>query len=140
MAASKLEALREAIRTKLDAVVADAAGKVVDTAVPTPTPPTETKLTSLWTIASGVISKLVVEVEQQDVTPDVPGADKKTLVLETLAKFYDDVIAPLDIPYVPGIVEKTVVDPALRKVFLELASGTIDVLVSIYNKVGFVPA
>lgn len=62
------------------------------------------------------------------------GADKKAAVLAAVGVFYDNVIAPLDIPYVPELLEKRFVDPALRSLFLRLAEGLIDTLVAMLNR------
>lgn len=65
---------------------------------------------------------------------DVAGADKKTAVLAALATFFDDVIAPLDIPSVPNLLESTVVDPAMRMVFLGMAGWVIEIFVAKLGK------
>lgn len=62
------------------------------------------------------------------------GADKKAAVIAALGKFYDEVIAPLDIPSIPNIVESTVVDPAIRMVFMGMASYFIEFFVSKLGK------
>lgn len=65
---------------------------------------------------------------------ELPGAEKKAAVMAALGKFFDDVIAPLDIPTVPNILESTVVDPALRMVFLGMANYVIEFFVSKLGK------
>lgn len=65
---------------------------------------------------------------------DIAGADKKAAVLAALGKFYDEIIAPLDIPSVPNIVESTVVDPAIRMVFMGMAGYFIEFFVSKLGK------
>ena len=40
----------------------------------------------------------------------VPGADKKAMILKMAHEFYDAVIAPLDLPYVPKILAEPALD------------------------------
>ena len=64
----------------------------------------------------------------------VPGADKKAAVMDGIGKLYDAVIAPIDIPYIPEIVEASVVDPALKKLVLAAADGLVEFFVSKLGK------
>jgi hypothetical protein len=64
---------------------------------------------------------------------DIAGADKKAAVLEALGTFYDTVIAPLDIPGIPNLIEGTV-DIALRSVLLKGADYFIEYFVSKLGK------
>lgn len=58
------------------------------------------------------------------------GADKKAAVLAAVEKLYDEVLAPLDIPYIPNVIESTIVDPALKKLAVEFAGGIVEHFVS----------
>jgi hypothetical protein len=57
---------------------------------------------------------------------DGSGAEKKAAAMELAAKFYDSVLAPLEIPYVPD----SVADPLLRVMFLKMADYVIDSIVA----------
>lgn len=64
-------------------------------------------------------------------------AAKRDAVMAALAKFYDDVIAPLSIPGVPGVLEHWVIDPMLRMLFLKCGAGAIEACVVMYNRLGW---
>lgn len=85
---------------------------------------------SLITSATGSFVR-VMEVSGRD------GTVKKEAALIAAELFYDQVIAPLDIPHVPGFIETSVVDPALKKVFMAAVNGMIDSLVKIFNRSGW---
>lgn len=63
---------------------------------------------------------------------DVPvaGPDKKAAVLDAAGKLYDTIIAPIDIPLVPALIESTVVDPLLKSITLQALGGLIEVFVA----------
>lgn len=63
---------------------------------------------------------------------DLPlaGADKKAAVLDAAGKLYDTVIAPIDIPYIPAILENSVVDPMLKTLYMDSLSGLIEIFVA----------
>lgn len=58
------------------------------------------------------------------------GADKKTAVMAAIDKLYDTLIAPIDIPYIPELIEASVVDPALKKLVLAAADGMVEFFVA----------
>ncbi len=53
--------------------------------------------------------------------------------MAALDKFYDEVVAPIDIKYVPNLVEPAV-DNLIKKVALQMADGGIDAFVAFMNK------
>lgn len=57
---------------------------------------------------------------------DLDNVSKKKLALEMVDSFYQDVIRPLDIPDVPGILENRIVDPIIGKVVHNIADGLIE--------------
>lgn len=67
----------------------------------------------------------------------ISAQQKKAVVLEAASRFYDRVIAPLDIPRVPEFLETRLVDPAIKNFFLKLVSGAVDSLTNIFNRVGW---
>ena len=64
------------------------------------------------------------------------GPEKKTVVLSAIEKFYDTVVAPIDITGIPNVVEG-LVDTAIKTLILTLASAWIDSLVTIFNRIGW---
>jgi hypothetical protein len=69
----------------------------------------------------------VIQYEKQREPLD-PAASKAAIML-MIDDFYTKVVAPLDIPYVPNFIENTFVDPAVGKIFHEVASAVYDVVV-----------
>jgi hypothetical protein len=61
---------------------------------------------------------------------------KKETVKLAIAKFYDEVIAPIDIQGIPNFLEG-IVDEALKNFILILVDMWIDSLVNIFNKIGW---
>ena len=64
------------------------------------------------------------------------GALKKEAVKIAIAKFYDEVIAPIDIKGIPNFMEG-LVDDALKNIILLFVDMWIDSLVNIFNKIGW---
>lgn len=54
------------------------------------------------------------------------GADKKALVLQLAQQLYDNVIAPIDIPYIPNLVVEPIVDKAIGQMIQPMLSGMIE--------------
>lgn len=96
-------------------------------------------VTEIWELAQSGIASFMKIVEAAG---NFTAAEKKAAVLQAADRFYDKVIAPLDIPNVPEFLEARVVDPAIKSVFLKLVAGAIDSLTNIFNRVGWqdVPA
>lgn len=57
-------------------------------------------------------------------------ADKKKAILAALDQFYISVIAPIDIPVIPNIIEP-MVDAGLKEVVMYLAEAMLDTLIGI---------
>jgi hypothetical protein len=84
-------------------------------------------LADAWSLFQTGIAELVKLAEFFD----VPGPEKKAMVLDALEKLYDDVIAPIDLKPVPNIIEP-MVDKTLKMLFLTLANGAIDSMVLVF--------
>jgi hypothetical protein len=67
-------------------------------------------------------------------TAGTPIAQLRAQVLEAFAKFYDEVIAPIDLPDVPNFVERSVVDPVVKLLLLQYVAGVFDSLAGIITK------
>ncbi len=88
------------------------------------------KYNEAWKIFQDAISKLVVLAEET--LTELSGPEKKAQVLQNLNDFYDRVIGPIDLPYVPNLIEPYL-DKFIKKSFLALADGAIDSLVETFN-------
>lgn len=82
-------------------------------------------LAEVWGLFQSVIQVLVKLASEVEASGD----EKKEAVLAALDKFYDEVIAPIDIAVVPNFVEP-ITDKFLKGLFLQLASGSIDSVVA----------
>ena len=81
-------------------------------------------------LAGSSFVKLAAEI------PDAKGEDKKAAVRKALMRFYDEIIAPLDIPKIPGFVENRIVDPAVRAIWGIVIDAVIDALVKLLRELG----
>ncbi len=93
---------------------------------------TVTEVYEFITRATGSLVRLVGEY-------DPSHDDLKATVLAAIGKLYDDVLAPIDIPYVPNIIETRFLDPAIRSALLKQVSGMIDGLLKIFADPPAVP-
>lgn len=66
--------------------------------------------------------------------------DRKDLVLMLVDEFYAKVLAPLDIPYVPSVVENTFLDPMIGKGLHYAVDGLYDVIVNAIHTTPPLPA
>ena len=80
----------------------------------------------VWKMSQDAAASFVKIAEAYEAT----GADKKAAVMEAAAKFYDEIVAPIDIKQIPNVVEP-IFDKFARVLFLELISGAIDSLVTV---------
>jgi hypothetical protein len=90
-------------------------------------------LSEVWAIFQTAIHTLVKLAEEVNGAGN--GEEKKEAVLAALDKFYDDVIAPIDLVVVPNLVEPAA-DRFLKGLFLQLASGSIDSMVAFLTAQG----
>lgn len=83
-------------------------------------------------IFTAVVSEVVVLAEHLPAN----GAAKKRVVLEALGEFIDQVITPIDLPFIPDIIEP-VVDRSIKTFLLGVADKAIDGVVSGFNRTGW---
>lgn len=57
---------------------------------------------------------------------DIPGPERKVYVLASIDKLYSDVIAPIDIPFIPNILENYILDPIAGQLVHQSAGGIVD--------------
>lgn len=85
----------------------------------------------VWRLVSAAVASFLKLMDTLVVLGD---ADKKEAALQFAARLYDQVIAPLDIPRVPAFIENNFVDPAIRSLFLSLAAGLVDTLLTVFAR------
>jgi hypothetical protein len=66
---------------------------------------------------------------------DLSGPEKKGKVLAALETFIDEVITPLDLPFVPNVVIEGLVDRSIKSLLMNLADSGIDQLVASLRQV-----
>jgi len=54
---------------------------------------------------------------------------KKALALQLIDRYYAEVVAPIDIPYVPDWLEKPVIDPAIGQAVHVIADRAFDEII-----------
>ena len=91
--------------------------------------PAKLALNEQWKAFQVYVGNVVVAIEQSAAVEILTSLEKKQEALEAAALFYDNYIEKFDLPYVPNIVEP-LVDKYIKKIFLILASGSIDATVS----------
>lgn len=79
----------------------------------------------MFAIGGRVVQCAVDEVRS---LPDLSVEEKKVAVLAAVDRWYAGEIAPLDLPGVPELVERAIVDPALGSLAHALVSGAFDAL------------
>ena len=90
-----------------------------------------------WTVAEvySVITRAVATLLKLLTAPDaVAPAELKAVVLAAFDKLYDEVMAPIDIPYVPDVIETRFVDPILKVALRDQVAGILDALLKIFER------
>lgn len=105
--------LFEQIRGKVEDLIAFYKSAVADG---------DLSVSEVWAIAVRATASIV---ELTTAFPQYSKDQRREAILEAVGLFYDRVIAPIDIPWVPNFIENTIVDPSLRKLFLGIAEGIV---------------
>lgn len=97
-------------------------------------------LSDAWELANDAVSSATRVIEE--IQTEYGGSTKKEVVLKFASDFYDQVLAPIDLPRVPNVIETRWVDPALKEVYMLLVNGAINSIVKVSNRTGWsdVPA
>ena len=93
-------------------------------------------ITEILTLMYNAAATIVRLIEQLGENGPKDGGSKKQLAIDALAKFYDEVVAPIDIKSVPNFIEPFV-DSSLRSLLLMAAEAAIDSAVALFNKLGW---
>jgi hypothetical protein len=111
----KMTVLYDTVKVEVEALIAAVKNSVADKTL---------TLSEVWAIAQQALFSFVKIADALE----ADGADKKAVVLIAAEKLYDDVIAPIDIPKIPNVVEPYF-DKLSKILYMELISGTIDFIV-----------
>lgn len=90
-------------------------------------------VTDAWNLFQTAIAELVKLIEE--LAKDLPGPEKKRIAMQYVEQLFDRIIVGIDIPYVPDFFEK-ILDKYLKKLFVKLADGAIDSIVTLLNNLG----
>ena len=88
-------------------------------------------IADLWAIVPKAWKAIVGIVETLE---GAKGSEKKALAMYCVDRFYNEVIAPIDIPYLPNFIERRYFDPAMGRAVHEVADRAIDSLVDLFNR------
>jgi len=80
-------------------------------------------LAELWLLVQHLVIDLVGIVNGLD---DLSPERRKEAILELVDEVYADVIAPIDLPWVPEFIERSLVDPILGIALHEVVSRLLD--------------
>ena len=89
--------------------------------------------TQAWKILQLAVAISVQLLE--NIAVDLSGPDKKTVAMEAISKFYDNVFKVVDVPFVPSILEPWI--HKYTKAFLmALVGASIDAMVTTFKQIG----
>lgn len=107
--------LYDVVKVEIDKVIKEAKDSYADGVL---------SLGEVWGLGQDLVFSIMTIVEAYNAT----GADKKAAVMIAASRLYDEVLAPIDIPKIPNVIEPSF-DKFGRVLFLELISGSIDYMV-----------
>ena len=90
-------------------------------------------ISDAWNLFQTAIGELVKLIEE--LSKDLPGPEKKRIAMQYVEQLFDRIVVGIDIPYVPDFFEK-ILDKYLKNLFVTLADGAIDSLVTLLNNLG----
>jgi len=90
-------------------------------------------LAQAWHILQLAISEIIQNIENNN--PNLAGADKKTLALAMISKFYDQIFTIIDFPFVPKILQP-IIQKYVKQLLMLLISTSIDALVTTFRDSG----
>ena len=71
----------------------------------------------------------------ENIGKDLSSPEKKTLAMELIGKFYDEVFEYVDVPWVPSPIE-SVLHGYLKNIIMLLVGSAIDAMVTTFRQVG----
>lgn len=89
----------------------------------------------VWELLQNAVAAALRVAKQYDETAD--NATLTDFAVAFASKFYDDVIAPIDLKKIPNLIETRFVDPAIKHLFMALVEGSIKSLINVFNRTGW---
>lgn len=117
--------LRPKMIDKIDELIVEAQKSIKDIK--------RVSIDSAWKLIQLASANLIQNVELSH--SNLPGIDKKQLVLRYLDTFYDNVFSIVDVPFVPQLVEP-ILHKYIKKILMMMASSSIDATVTIFRSTG----
>jgi hypothetical protein len=94
-------------------------------------------LSAGWRLVQECVAKVVLIIEST-VGSALSGPEKKEQAMEAIGKIVDTVMVIIDVPFVPEWFEQRV-DKYIRIILMDIASGSIDALVTTFHDTGVFP-
>jgi len=90
-------------------------------------------LAEVWKILQLLTATIIRLIE--NLGKDLSSPEKKTLAMELIGKFYDEVFKYVDVPWVPSPIE-SVLHGYLKNIIMLLVDSAIDAMVTTFRQVG----
>ena len=90
-------------------------------------------LAEVWKILQLLTATIIRLIE--NLGKDLSSPEKKTLAMELIGKFYDEVFEYVDVPWVPSPIE-SVLHGYLKNIIMLLVGSAIDAMVTTFRQVG----
>jgi hypothetical protein len=94
-------------------------------------------ISQAWKILQLAVAETVQVLEQN--SGDLTGPDKKTIAMDYLSKFYDNVFVVIDVPMVPSFMQ-IIIRKYIKIFLMALVSSSIDAMVTTFRQVGVFPS
>ena len=86
-----------------------------------------------WNILQLATAEVIQNIENN--SPNLKGADKKTLAMTMISNFYDQVFVVINFPFVPKLLQP-IIQKYVKQILMLLVSATIDALVITFRNSG----
>lgn len=86
-----------------------------------------------WNVLQLATAEVIQNIE--DNSPNLKGADKKTLAMTMISNFYDQVFTVVNFPFVPKLLQP-IIQKYVKQLLMLLVSATIDALVTTFRNSG----
>lgn len=86
-----------------------------------------------WNILQLATVDVIQSIENN--SPNLKGADKKTLAMTMISNFYDQVFTIVNFPFVPAILQP-IIQKYVKQILMLLVSASIDALVTTFRTNG----
>ena len=90
-------------------------------------------LAQAWKLLQLAVAGIIQNIEITN--PSLAGKDKKTIAMDCLSKFYDDVFIIVDVPLIPNLLEP-IIHRYIKTFLMILVGSTIDAMVTTFRQVG----